>query len=106
MFNLSLSCLRLVGTTTLQLGNHECPIDDLLTSEGPKLHPQCLGTLPFSEHVSMKKHIAQKHLPSIMITSSFSYLQSLIPNSPHLNLISWAFLVTQMVKNLPAVQGT
>ena len=36
--------------STLQLGMLECPLSDLLTSEGLKLQPQNMSMSPFSEH--------------------------------------------------------
>ena len=49
----SLSWVRgtqVMGTLTLKLGPCKCPMNDLLTSEGPKLHPQIMLTWLFSEH--------------------------------------------------------
>ena len=40
---------------TIQWGLYKCPMDDLLTSESQKLHPQIMLTLPFSEHTSHEK---------------------------------------------------
>ena len=33
----------------------KCPVDDLLTLEGPKLHPEIMLMLPFSEHAYYKE---------------------------------------------------
>lgn len=47
---LVLGQFRPLETTNYPLGLHKCQMDDVLASQGEKLHPQNI-TLPFYEHV-------------------------------------------------------
>ena len=48
-------------------------------SKDPKLHPQIMLNIPFSNMYLMKKHITRIWLPKMLIISSCPYIQSPFP---------------------------
>lgn len=62
---------------------HECPLTDLLTSEGPKLHPQILPWDHFLKASPVKITVAQLRLHGMTINPAFFLSPITFPHTLH-----------------------